>query len=113
MNRREAIRKRCLDCSGFSAKEVSECSHDWCELYSFRLPRKKQNSKEREKAIRKYCKNTCMAGSIEEVRQCSNTKCPLHEFRLQTESEKNSSTPPQNSPAFSKSADIGGGFQSM
>lgn len=82
LNRRQAIRLRCLDCSGFSAKEVSKCDHTWCELHPFRLPRTKQDPKARDKAIKAYCKNNCMAGQQKEVELCPSLGCPLYKFRL-------------------------------
>lgn len=33
----KAIRKKCLDCSCFSPKEVRECPCTDCSLYSFRF----------------------------------------------------------------------------
>lgn len=33
----QAIRKKCLDCSGFSRKEVRECVLIDCPLYPFRM----------------------------------------------------------------------------
>ena len=32
-----AIRRCCLDCSGFSPSEVRNCKHDTCPLWPFRL----------------------------------------------------------------------------
>ena len=54
-NRRKSIRKKCLDCSGFSPKEVTNCSFKDCALYPYRSGKGKQNPKARAKAIRKYC----------------------------------------------------------
>jgi hypothetical protein len=33
----KAIRAKCLDCSGMSAKEVRECEFTECPLYPFRF----------------------------------------------------------------------------
>ena len=44
LNRRTAIREKCLNCSGWSPKEVKECSHTDCPLYPFRTGEGKQNS---------------------------------------------------------------------
>lgn len=35
----KAIRKKCLDCSGYSAKEVRECVIPDCSLYPYRMGR--------------------------------------------------------------------------
>lgn len=34
--KREAIRAKCLDCSGYSTKEVEECTVITCPLYEYR-----------------------------------------------------------------------------
>lgn len=80
LNRRAAVRERCLDCSGFSAKEVRECPLADCPLYPFRLPKSKQNPKARDKAIRAYCRE-CMNGQRKEVNLCPSSGCPLFPYR--------------------------------
>lgn len=80
LNRREAIRARCLDCSGFSAKEVRECPLSGCPLYPYRLTTRKQDPKKRDKAIRKYCRD-CMNGQRAEVYGCPSGDCPLFIYR--------------------------------
>lgn len=80
LNRREAIRARCLDCSGFSAREVRECPVKDCSLYPYRLPKGKQDAKARDKAIRDYCRE-CMNGQKKEVVLCPSKDCPLHPYR--------------------------------
>ncbi|WP_164845556.1 hypothetical protein [Anaerosphaera multitolerans] len=37
LTRQQAIRKKCLDCSGQSFKEVKECPIKKCPLYRYRL----------------------------------------------------------------------------
>jgi len=81
INRRRAIRERCLDCSAWSTKEVSECPMTDCVLFPFRMGKGKQNPKDRGKAIRAYCM-WCCVGKPSEVRLCSNGDCPLHQFRM-------------------------------
>jgi len=81
LNRRHAIRARCLDCSGFSAKEVRDCPFTDCPLYPFRLTTGKQDPKKRDKAIRAYCL-WCTLDQRKEVKLCPSTDCPLHDFRL-------------------------------
>ena len=81
LNRRQAIRKRCLDCSGFSSKEVKTCIFKICPLFPYRLEIGKQNPQARDKAIRKYCLHECMNGQRYEVRLCPSGDCPLFKFR--------------------------------
>jgi hypothetical protein len=61
LNRRKAIKARCLDCSGWSFDEVKDCGFQGCPLYPFRLSKGPQNPKERIKAVKDYC-SWCMAG---------------------------------------------------
>lgn len=51
-----AIRLKCLDCSGGSAREVEECEVRECPLFAFRLgkmPEKARKNKESEDESRK------------------------------------------------------------
>ncbi len=80
LNRRKAIRERCLNCSDWSPKEVTNCTIDDCPLYSFRSIEGKQNAKARKKAIRKYCL-WCMEGRVHEISKCTSRTCPLFAFR--------------------------------
>lgn len=82
LNRRRAIRERCVNCSGWNFAEVERCSHTDCDLYPYRMGKmEKGGSVERERALRAYCV-WCMAGQINEVRLCPSALCPLHLFRL-------------------------------
>ena len=81
LNRRRAIRERCLNCSAWSPKEVAECKFTDCELYPFRTGQGKQNAKARTKAIRKYCQ-WCMA--TEQPSRCVVKDCPLYCYRKST-----------------------------
>lgn len=81
INRRKAIRLKCLDCSGFSEKEVKECPVSDCELYSFRMGVGRQDPKERNQAIKRYCREFCMLGSKDEVSKCVSQTCSLFNFR--------------------------------
>ncbi|MBC2713982.1 MAG: hypothetical protein HF978_01615 [Desulfobacteraceae bacterium] len=83
INRRKAIREKCLNCSGFSPKEVRDCDHVNCGLYEFRLGRGKQNAKARDKAIREYCM-WCTCDQRTEVRLCMAKDCPLYAYRMTT-----------------------------
>ena len=80
LNRRLAIRHLCLDCSGWSIKEVLNCSHENCPLHPFRLGQSPQNTKKRAAAIRKYC-SWCMNGRRVEVSGCPTKTCPLFPYR--------------------------------
>jgi len=80
MNRRKAIRERCLICSGWVLKDVTECEYEDCSLYPFRSGKGKQHAKARAKAIRKYCL-WCMVGSRYEVKKCVCPDCPLYPYR--------------------------------
>ena len=79
MNRREAIRQRCIDCAG-SPAAVRQCDFEWCPLHSFRMPREKQDAKKRTKAISRYGLE-CGGGSRYEVTRCPATSCPLWQYR--------------------------------
>jgi len=80
LNRRKAIRERCLNCAGWHSKGVFSCQVIECPLYKFRSGMGKQNSKSRNKAIRKFC-FWCMAGKRSEVKKCSSPDCPLFAYR--------------------------------
>jgi len=80
LNRRKAIRERCLNCSGWIPKEVLNCNVDVCPLYPFRLGKGKQNPKKRQKAIREFCR-WCMCGQRSEVSKCVSHDCPLFPYR--------------------------------
>lgn len=80
LNRRKAIRERCLNCSGWYYKEVATCSFHDCPLFPFRSGRGKQNAKVRAKAIRAYCL-WCMNGQLGQVSKCVSEHCPLFPYR--------------------------------
>lgn len=82
INRRKAIRERCLNCSSWYTKETINCNFLDCSLYPFRLGTGKQNSKERNKAIRDYCLWCSGEGTTSEVRKCTNPDCALFAYRL-------------------------------
>ena len=83
MNRRKAIREKCLNCSSWSAKDVKNCEMTDCQLYQFRSGQGKQDSKLRAKAIRKYCL-WCMCDRPNEVSKCTAPDCPLFAYRKVT-----------------------------
>jgi len=80
LNRRRAIRERCLNCSAWHPIEVRDCEFIECSLFPFRSGQGKQNPKERSKAIRQYCM-WCMNGQRSEVSKCPSTDCPLFPYR--------------------------------
>ena len=79
----KAIRKRCLDCSGFSPKEVANCEEKDCPLWEYRFgKRPKEKAKLTPiRAIRKYCL-WCVCESSAEVKLCPSKDCPLYIYRL-------------------------------
>jgi hypothetical protein len=81
LNRRKAIHERCLNCSGWIPKEVTDCTFTECPLYLFRSGDEKQNPKKRKEAIRKYCL-WCMNAQHSEVVKCVSPNCPLYRYRL-------------------------------
>lgn len=81
VNRRKAIRERCLNCHGWYPREVEKCSFTDCTLYPFRAGKGKQDAKKREEAIREYC-ISCMAGNVKEVPKCASTDCSLFPYRM-------------------------------
>ena len=80
LNRRKAIRERCLNCAGWLHKEVTDCAFTDCPLYPFRSGQGKQNAKGRSKAINKYCL-WCMNGQYGEVSRCPSIDCSLFPYR--------------------------------
>ena len=80
LNRRRAIRERCLNCSCWYPKEVENCTFKDCQLYPYRLGKGKQNARAREKAIKAYCLWRCADQPLE-VRKCTAIYCPLYAFR--------------------------------
>ena len=80
LNRRKAIRERCLNCVAWSPSEVANCTLKDCQLFPFRMGTGKQDSKIRAKAIRDYCLWCCGDQSFE-IRQCQVFTCPLWAFR--------------------------------
>lgn len=81
LNRRKAIRERCLNCSCWIPSEVANCSFSDCPLYPFRSGQGKQNPKKRTTAIRQYCL-WCCAEQKFEVWKCVSLTCPLFSYRM-------------------------------
>lgn len=81
LNRRKAIRERCLNCAGWFYKDVVGCEFEDCSLYPFRSGQGKQNAKERIKAVRSYCL-WCMVGKRSEIAKCSSPDCSLFPYRM-------------------------------
>lgn len=80
LNRRRAIRERCLNCTAWHPSEVADCTITKCELYSFRMGVGKQDATARDKAIRAYC-FWCSADQSFEVRKCQVFDCSLWPYR--------------------------------
>jgi len=80
INRRKAIRERCLNCSGWSRAEVQRCPNRNCTLFPFRKGAGKQDAVARNKAIRDYCLWCCVDKRIEML-ECRAKDCPLFPFR--------------------------------
>jgi hypothetical protein len=74
----KAIRKKCVECSGGSFKEVRECKHNDCSLFNNRMGKGRGRYL---KLIRKYCLWCCI-GSSKEVQLCPCTDCFLYSFRF-------------------------------
>lgn len=78
----KAIRAKCLDCSGGSAKEVRSCTFNDCHLYEYRFGHRPQEKKLTPmKAIRAHCVSCC-EGNNREPALCTANKCPLHAYKL-------------------------------
>jgi hypothetical protein len=80
LNRRKAIRERCLNCAGWSHKKVTSCTLIDCPLYPFRSGQGKQNARDRSKSIRKFCL-WCVNGQHGEISKCPSTDCSLFPYR--------------------------------
>lgn len=80
LNRRKAIHERCLNCSGWINKEVSNCTHERCKLHPFRTGKGKQNATARNRAIKGYCLD-CMNDQTGEVGKCTVKTCSLFIYR--------------------------------
>jgi hypothetical protein len=104
LNRRKAIRSRCLDCSGFCPRDIRTCVFVECPLFSFRMGTGKQDPQKRNKAIREYCL-WCMNAQHYEVTKCPSIACSLYPYR-KTKVDK--STEIKSLP---KKRHIGGIFQ--
>lgn len=91
LNRRRAIRERCLNCSCWSFKDVQDCPFPDCPIFLFRTGKGKQAAKERDEAIKSYCR-WCANGSAKEVMKCPTESCPLWSFRNSRVVKKSSYT---------------------
>ncbi|MBC8177214.1 MAG: hypothetical protein ISR61_03510 [Desulfobacteraceae bacterium] len=81
LNRRKAIRERCLNCLNWSPKAVAQCFANKCQLYPYRSGQGKQDAAARAKAIRGYCLDFCCVGQPYEVQKCVSRYCPLFAYR--------------------------------
>ncbi len=90
----KAIRKKCVNCSGFELKRVRECPFDGikdeeCSLYPLRMGK---GSRATLRRIRAYCLWCCLE-QRHEVRLCPATKCPIWEYRFGKRPKKGVSLP--------------------
>lgn len=78
----KSIRARCLDCSGYSVKEVRECTHGECPLHPYRSGHRPSEGAALTpmRAIRKHCLGCCN-DSATEVRLCTAENCALFSYR--------------------------------
>jgi hypothetical protein len=81
LNRRKAIRERCLNCTCWCASEVRNCDFTECPLHPFRLGSGRQDPQARKKAIWRFCR-WCSGGSVKEVPKCPSRDCPLYAYRM-------------------------------
>jgi len=74
----KAIRKNCLECPGFSPKEVTNCQEKDCPFWSFRFGRRPTEKVKLTplKAIRKFCLG-CAENPLE-IRLCPTKNCSLY-----------------------------------
>ena len=80
LNRRKAIRLKCLGCSEDEPSQVRHCPITGCSLYPYRSGRGKQDPKERDRAIKAHCMY-CKMDHLREIIECCYQECPLYEFR--------------------------------
>ena len=80
LNRRKAIRERCLNCVGWIPGEVRECDCTDCALHPYRMGTDKQDADERATAIRLFCLDCCL-DQPNEVRLCPCGDCSLYPYR--------------------------------
>jgi hypothetical protein len=88
----KAIRKRCLDCVGFSTTDVKNCNCfendgaiEKCFLHPYRMGKRPKVKAECTpiKSIRKHCL-WCCCGSFNLVKNCPTGDCPLWIYRFGT-----------------------------
>ncbi len=80
LNRRKAIRERCLNCSNWVPKKILGCTFENCSLFPFRMGKGNQNAKARAKAIRDFCR-WCMNSQTSEIYKCRSITCSLYPYR--------------------------------
>jgi len=79
LTRSKAVHERCLNCSGWNAREVTNCSATDCPLYPFRTGKgSRGRAQERNKAIVRYCQ-WCFNGKS--AKECTVRLCPLYAYR--------------------------------
>ena len=76
----EAIRKRCLDCSGDFAPEARNCGITSCQLHPYRMGTGSGTGKPSVKTIKAYCL-WCSGDSETNMRHCPSRSCALWPYR--------------------------------
>ena len=80
LNRRRAIREKCLNCTCWASHAIGMCPFSDCPLYLFRSGLGKQDSKSRREAIREYCV-WCTNRQPGMVSKCTSRTCSLFAYR--------------------------------
>jgi hypothetical protein len=79
---KKGIREKCLNCCNWSPKEVKQCDRTNCHLYPYRMAQNPEDTKDRRKAVRRYCLSFCMEDQITEVKLCTCKDCSLYPYRM-------------------------------
>ncbi|MBF0541238.1 MAG: hypothetical protein HQK91_07295 [Nitrospirae bacterium] len=73
----EAVRLRCIDCTGGSHKAVRECEITDCDLFPYRM----KKGRPKLRVLRNYCLDCCN-GQKQEAKECAVKKCSLFDYRF-------------------------------
>ena len=76
----KSIRKKCLNCSGFSSPEVKSCTFNECPLYPLHLGKRVKGVRP-VKAIRLYCLE-CVKKNPNEIKLCPGDDCDIFRYRF-------------------------------
>lgn len=81
LNRRKAIREKCLNCAGWSRLEVMNCTFKRCPFYNWRTGVGKQDPTKRKTAIQEFCLWCCLDSNFEIIKCTCYKSCALWSFR--------------------------------